>query len=85
MLDKSKKVCYNSEAELRDEKKVKKTKKVFKNLLTNRFGCDIITKSSAKAFDNGSIAQLGEHLPYKLRVIGSSPIVSTIWSGSSVG
>ena len=26
----------------------------------------------------GSIAQLGEHLPYKQRVIGSSPIVSTI-------
>ena len=25
----------------------------------------------------GSIAQLGEHLPYKQRVIGSSPIVST--------
>ena len=28
---------------------------------------------------NGSIAQLGEHLPYKQRVIGSSPIVSTIF------
>ena len=27
---------------------------------------------------HGSIAQLGEHLPYKQRVIGSSPIVSTI-------
>ena len=25
----------------------------------------------------GIIAQLGEHLPYKQRVIGSSPIVST--------
>ena len=34
----------------------------------------------------GSIAQLGEHLPYKQRVIGSSPIVpTTLWSGSSVG
>ena len=31
---------------------------------------------------NGSIAQLGEHLPYKQRVIGSSPVVPTIWSGS---
>ena len=30
-----------------------------------------------KARDYGSIAQLGEHLPYKQRVIGSSPIVST--------
>ena len=27
---------------------------------------------------NGSIAQLGEHLPYKQGVIGSSPIVPTI-------
>ena len=25
----------------------------------------------------GSIAQLGEHLPYKQRVIGSSPVVPT--------
>ena len=29
----------------------------------------------------GSIAQLGEHLPYKQRVIGSSPIVPTILFG----
>ena len=35
--------------------------------------------------ENGSIAQLGEHLPYKQRVIGSSPIVPTIRPGSSVG
>ena len=28
--------------------------------------------------NHGSIAQLGEHLPYKQRVIGSSPIVPTI-------
>ena len=28
-------------------------------------------------YKNGSIAQLGEHLPYKQRVIGSSPIVPT--------
>ena len=26
---------------------------------------------------NGSLAQLGEHLPYKQRVTGSSPVVST--------
>ena len=38
-----------------------------------------------KAALKGSIAQLGEHLPYKQRVIGSSPIVPTIWPGSSVG
>ena len=29
-----------------------------------------------------SIAQLGEHLPYKQGVIGSSPIVPTITCGS---
>ena len=28
-----------------------------------------------KSAQYGSIAQLGEHLPYKQRVIGSSPIV----------
>ena len=39
----------------------------------------------ARARQCGSIAQLGEHLPYKQRVIGSSPIVPTIWCGSSVG
>ena len=26
---------------------------------------------------NGSLAQLGEHLPYKQRVTGSSPVTST--------
>ena len=29
----------------------------------------------------GRIAQLGEHLPYKQGVIGSSPIVTTIGNG----
>ena len=35
---------------------------------------------------NGSIAQLGEHLPYKQRVTGSSPVVPTnfIKSGAVV-
>ena len=28
--------------------------------------------------EHGSIAQLGEHLPYKQRVTGSSPVVPTI-------
>ena len=42
------------------------------------FHCVIISKS-LKRYRNGSIAQLGEHLPYKQRVIGSSPIVSTIF------
>ena len=41
---------------------------------------------------NGRLAQLGEHLPYKQRVTGSSPVLSTSglstlrrWLGSSVG
>ena len=38
---------------------------------------------------NGILAQLGEHLPYKQRVIGSSPIgpihFKKIWRNSSVG
>ena len=30
---------------------------------------------------NGRLAQLGEHLPYKQRVTGSSPVLSTMaWS-----
>ena len=33
----------------------------------------------------GSLAQLGEHLPYKQRVTGSSPVTPTKWPGSSVG
>ena len=32
-----------------------------------------------RLFFYGSIAQLGEHLPYKQRVIGSSPIVPIIF------
>ena len=34
-------------------------------------------RSQRKTAMYGSIAQLGEHLPYKQRVIGSSPIVPT--------
>ncbi len=35
---------------------------------------------------NGSIAQLGEHMPYKHGVTGSSPVVpTTIWPGGAVG
>ena len=34
----------------------------------------------------GRIAQLGEHLPYKQGVTGSSPVVPTkVWLSSSVG
>ena len=34
----------------------------------------ILRKLIAKRFTSGILAQLGEHLPYKQRVIGSSPI-----------
>ena len=40
--------------------------------------CYLISAVRKRRPTNGSIAQLGEHLPYKQRVIGSSPIVSTI-------
>ena len=46
--------------------------------------CDILNTVARQSDGNGSIAQLGEHLPYKQRVIGSSPIVPTR-PGSSVG
>ena len=67
-----------------NKNKNKKSQKKFKKLLTNKNVADIIHKL-LKRTANGSIAQLGEHLPYKQRVIGSSPIVSTKRSGSSVG
>ena len=39
----------------------------------------IIAKQSAiRLTRNGILAQLGEHLPYKQRVIGSSPIGSIL-------
>ena len=52
--------------------------KIAKKLLTINNYYDIIT-SAVENGRYGSIAQLGEHLPYKQRVIGSSPIVSTIF------
>ena len=49
----------------------------FKKVLTSEKKCDIISPV-ASAMTYGSIAQLGEHLPYKQGVTGSSPVVSTI-------
>ena len=34
---------------------------------------------------NGRLAQLGEHLPYKQRVTGSSPVLSTIFKNMAHG
>ena len=66
--------------------------KISKKVLTFRTEqCIIITvagegnESSGERLWCGSIAQLGEHLPYKQRVTGSSPVVPTIWPGSSAG
>ena len=58
-----------------------------KKLLTNRLLSVIILHvPRGNAAGWGSIAQLGEHLPYKQRVTGSSPVVPTIIRpGSSVG
>ena len=69
--------------DVESKRNLKKLKKVLKKVLTKQKTCDIIYESSRETY--GSIAQLGEHLPYKQRVIGSSPIVPTIRPGSSVG
>ena len=53
--------------------------------MTKRKVRDIIYKSQRRHGIFGSIAQLGEHLPYKQRVIGSSPIVSTISADGNIG
>ena len=38
-------------------------------------------ETATECCERGSIAQLGEHLPYKQRVTGSSPVVPTTISG----
>ena len=44
-------------------------------MLTKRLLFDIVIKSVATV--DGILAQLGEHLPYKQRVTGSSPVGPT--------
>ena len=59
----------------------KKLEKIFEKPLTNRLEWCIIIYVAERCDtekNDGSLAQLGEHLPYKQRVIGSSPIVPTI-------
>ena len=48
-------------------------------MLTKGKRYDIIHTVADKGQQKGSIAQLGEHLPYKQGVIGSSPVVPTIY------
>ena len=42
----------------------------------------MLTATWLQVAKSGSIAQLGEHLPYKQEVIGSIPIAPTIFSTS---
>ena len=58
-----------------------KSNKIYKKMLTNVSIYDNIKLANRK----GPIAQLGEHLPYKQGVTGSSPVGTTIkWGRSSV-
>ena len=59
----------------------KKFKKVVKKHLTFWSSSCIIKKFASGKRMRGRIAQLGEHLPYKQGVIGSSPITPTIKDG----
>ena len=66
----------------RERKKRQKVRTKFKNAL--EFSCKkhkylILYLSIVKAVPRGSIAQLGEHLPYKQGVTGSSPVVPTTY------
>ena len=62
------------------EKTLKKVKKVLDKLKKICYNKEVVARVMMR---NGSIAQLGEHLPYKQRVTGSIPVVSTIWLSSS--
>ena len=58
---------------------LKKSEKNIKKGLTKQNKLAIIKPAAQNGAAVGSIAQLGEHLPYKQRVIGSSPVVPTIF------
>ena len=60
-------------------KKIQKMLKKLKKMLTNENIYSKINLVSTKGWQNGRLAQLGEHLPYKQEVIGSSPIVPTTY------
>ena len=73
--------------------KLDQTKKLEKNAnlwLTMAPGCGIIidvagNNTPGRHMEYAAVAHLVEHLPYKQRVSGSSPLTSTMWPGSSVG
>ena len=58
-------------------KNLKKFKEILKNVLTRSKKHSILILVER----HGRLAQLGEHLPYKQRVIGSSPIATTMFYG----
>ena len=69
---------------IQNKKNIKKSVDKQGGIVYNRYCCEghNETKSQNKVLKTtnqlkGSIAQLGEHLPYKQRVTGSSPVVPT--------
>ena len=65
-------------------KNLKKTKKTVDKQIGVWYSIKAVRETGRQP-ECGSIAQLGEHLPYKQGVTGSSPVVPTIRPGSSVG
>ncbi len=55
----------------------KKSEKFSKKVLTKQKVYSIIYKPLKNSGTDGSLAQLGEHLPYKQGVTGSSPVTPT--------
>ena len=48
-------------------------------------GFAFVKAGRCRSYFIGELAQLGEHLPYKQGVTGSSPVFSIFWAISSVG
>ena len=85
------KVCYNWSSWEYSALRNREQKKVWKNLkkVLDKTECMMYNQSrrwgEQHTEANGSIAQLGEHLPYKQRVTGSSPVVPTSRKGHNHG
>ena len=78
-------MCYNMHRRQENcapaqtsKKLLKKFLKTFQKPIDNSNAMWYNVKVVRKRDKLGSIAQLGEHLPYKQRVTGSSPVVPTI-------
>ena len=55
------------------------------NVVINYIIAEQVTQKTCKAQRYGILAQLGEHLPYKQRVIGSSPIGPISYENKTYG